>query len=468
MTTYEYDMAVIGSGPAGQRAAIQAAHLGKRVAVIERLPDIGGVDLAAGTPAKTLREAALHLTGFRERNVYGGSYAVNQNVPMSDLMARTSYVMEHQAQMLRAQLSRNRLEMITAEASFVDRHCLRLAEGTDATDRTITAEKIVIAVGTFSTPPPVVQPDGRLIFVSDDVLTFPEVPRTLTVVGAGAIGLEHTSTFAALGTRVTLVDRGSRLLPFADDEVADALAYQLRQQDVTLRLNENVFDIEYVVGEAEPRVRVLLESGKQIVSHAIMYCVGRTGNTAALNLQAAGLEADERGRLSVDENYETTTEGIYAVGGVIGFPDLVSTSHLQGRIAACHAFDIAIRDYSRLFPYTIYTIPEVAMVGKTESDLTDEGVVYEVGKASYRESVRSMVMGDVADGFLKLLFEIETRKLLGVHIIGEGASEMIHLGQAVIAHDGTVDYLTEAVIGHPTFAQSYATAALDGLNRLGQ
>ena len=467
MPNHDYDMAVIGSGPAGQRAAIQAAKLGKRVAVIERLPAIGGVDLAAGTPAKTLREAALHLTGYRERNVYGGSYVVNQNVPMKDLMVRTNYVMEHQSQMLRAQLARNRLDMITADASFIDRNCLQLSDDTAEPDRTITAEKIVIAVGTYSTPPPVVQPDGRLIFVSDDVLTFPEVPRTLTVVGAGAIGLEHTSTFAALGTRVTLVDRGSRLLSFADDEIADALAYQLRQNDVTLRLNEHVFDIEYVVGESEPRVRVMLESGKQIVSHAVMYCVGRTGNTATLNLEAAGLEADDRGRLSVDENYETPVAGIYEVGGVIGFPDLVSTSHMQGRIAACHAFGVSVQDYSRLFPYTIYTIPEVAMVGKTESELTDEGVAYEVGTANYRESVRSMVMGDVGDGFLKLIFEIETRRLLGVHIIGEGASEMIHLGQAVIAHGGTVDYLTEVVIGHPTFAQCYAAAALDGLDRLG-
>ena len=299
------------------------------------------------------------------------------------------------------------------------------------------------------------------------MLTFPEVPRTLTVVGAGAIGLEHASTFAALGTRVTIVDRGSRLLAFADEEVADALAYQLRQHDVTLRLNENVFDIEYVVGEAEPRVRVYLESGKQIVSHAVLYCVGRTGNTATLNLEGAGLEADERGRLSVDENYETPVAGIYAVGGVIGFPDLVSTSHLQGRIAACHAFGVPVEGYSRLFPYSIYSIPEVAMVGKTESELTDEGVIYEVGKASYRESVRSIVMGDEGDGFLKLLFEIETRKLLGVHIVGEGAAEMVHLGQAVIAHGGTIDYLAESVIGHPTFAQCYAAAALDGLNRLG-
>ena len=467
MTSYDYDMVVIGSGPAGQHAAIQASKLAGRVAVIERLPDVGGIDLSAGTPAKTLREAAMHLTGYRERNVYGSSYVVNQNVSMSDLLVRTNYVMEHQAQMQRAQLARNRLEMITAEASFVDRHCLKLSGNTDEPDRTITAEKIVIAVGTFSTPPPVVPPDGRLILVSDDVLTLPDVPRTLTVVGAGAIGLEHASTFAALGTRVTIVGRGNRLLPFADDEVAESLTYQLRQHGVTLRQNETVFDIEYVIGESEPRVRVMLESGKQIVSHAVMYCVGRTGNTESLNLEAAGLEADERGRLGVDGNYETGVSGIYAVGGVIGFPDLVSTSQLQGRIAACHAFGVPVEDYSQLFPYAVYTIPEVAMVGKTESELTDEGVAYEVGKTSYRESVRSIVMGDVWDGFLKLLFEIESRKLLGVHIIGEGASEMIHLGQAVIAHGGTVDYLTESVIGHPTFAQCYAAAALDGIDRLG-
>ena len=458
-------MVVIGSGPAGQRAAVQAAKLGKRVAVVERLPDIGGVTVNTGTASKTLREAVLHLTGYRERNVYGESYSVKQNITMSDLMVRTRYVMQQQVQILRSQLGRNKVEMITAEGSLVDRHTINLSSNGGESNRKITTDKVVIAVGTYSTRPPVVYVDGRLIFVSDDVLNMTELPRTLTIVGAGAIGLEYCGTFAALGVRVTLVDRNPRFLTFADEEIADMLLYHFRQRGVTFRPNEVVFDIEYIRDERGDRVRVLLESGKQIVSDAVMYCVGRTGATKSLNLEAVGTESDGRGRLSVDENYQTNIEGIYAVGGVIGFPDLASTSQMQGRMAACHAFGVPTGDFLGLFPYTVQTIPELSMVGRTESELTEAGVAYEVGKARYRESVRGIIRGDDA-GLLKLLFDIETRKLLGVHIIGEDAAELIHIGQAVIAYGGTVDYFTEAVISYPTLAECYTTAALDGINRL--
>ena len=458
-------MVVIGSGPAGQRAAVQAAKLGKRVAVVERLPDIGGVTVNTGTASKTLREAVLHLTGYRERNVYGESYSVKQNITMSDLMVRTRYVMQQQVQILRSQLGRNKVEMITAEGSLVDRHTINLSSNGGESNRKITTDKVVIAVGTYSTRHPVVYVDGRLIFVSDDVLNITELPRTLTIVGAGAIGLEYCGTFAALGVRVTLVDRNPRFLTFADEEIADMLLYHFRQRGVTFRPNEVVFDIEYIRDERGDRVRVLLESGKQIVSDAVMYCVGRTGATKSLNLEAVGTESDGRGRLGVDENYQTNVEGIYAVGGVIGFPDLASTSQVQGRLAACHAFGVPTGDFLGLFPYTVQTIPELSMVGRTESELTGAGVAYEVGKARYRESVRGIIRGDDA-GLLKLLFDIETRKLLGVHIIGEDAAELIHIGQAVIAYGGTVDYFTEAVISYPTLAECYTTAALDGINRL--
>ena len=458
-------MVVIGSGPAGQRAAVQAAKLGKRVAVVERLPDIGGVTVNTGTASTTLREAVLHLTGYRERNVYGESYSVKQNITMSDLMVRTRYVMQQQVQILRSQLGRNKVEMITAEGSLVDRHTINLSSNGGESNRKITTDKVVIAVGTYSTRPPVVYVDGRLIFVSDDVLNITELPRTLTIVGAGAIGLEYCGTFAALGVRVTLVDRNPRFLTFADEEIADMLLYHFRQRGVTFRPNEVVFDIEYIRDERGDRVRVLLESGKQIVSDAVMYCVGRTGATKSLNLEAVGTESDGRGRLGVDENYQTNVEGTYAVGGVIGFPDLASTSQMQGRMAACHAFGVPTGDFLGFFPYTVQTIPELSMVGRTESELTGAGVAYEVGKARYRESVRGIIRGDDA-GLLKLLFDIETRKLLGVHIIGEDAAELIHIGQAVIAYGGTVDYFTEAVISYPTLAECYTTAALDGINRL--
>ena len=307
------------SGPAGQRAAVQAAKLGKRVAVVERLPDIGGVTVNTGTASKTLREAVLHLTGYRERNVYGESYSVKQNITMSDLMVKTRYVMQQQVQILRSQLSRNWVEMIAAEASFVDRHTINLSSNGGESNRTITTDKVVIAVGTYSTPPPNVHVDGRLIFVSDDVLNMTELPRTLTIVGAGAIGLEYCDVFATLGIRVTLVDRKPRVLSFADDEIADMLLYHFRQRGVTFRPNEVVFDIEYMRDEHGDRVRVLLESGKQIVSDAVMYCVGRTGATKSLGLEAVGIERDARGRLNVDENYQTSVEGIYAVGGGSAF-----------------------------------------------------------------------------------------------------------------------------------------------------
>ena len=465
MATYDYDLIVIGSGPAGQRAAIQAAKLDKSVAVLERLPMLGGVDVNTGTASKTLREAVLHLTGFRERNIYGDSYSVKQDITMSDLMVRTGYVMQQQVDMLRVHFLRNQVETIYAEGSFVDSHTIHLSFADSRLNRDITADKVIIACGSFSTTPPIVHVDGRLIFVSDDVLNLPDIPRTLTVVGGGAIGLEYCSTFAALGSRVTLVDRNPRLLQFADDEVVDTLVYHLRQNGVTLRLNENVNDIEYVRDHRGDRVRVLLESGKQIISDAVMYCVGRTGNTAALNLEAAGLEADPRGRIGVDEDYQTEVDGIYAVGGVIGFPDLASTSRMQGRLAACHAFNAPINRFDGLLPYTVRTIPEVAMVGKTESELTDAGVSYEVGKANYQETMSSVMQGDNA-GLLKLLFDTESRKLLGVHILGEDASELIHIGQAVMAHGGTVDYFTEVVISYPSLAECYATAALNGINRL--
>ena len=465
MHDFDYDMVVIGSGPAGQRAAVQACKLGKSVAVIERLPDIGGVSVNTGTASKTLREAVLYLTGLRERTIYGQSYVVKEHITMADLMVRTRHVMQQQAQMLRSQLSRNDVDMIHASGSFVDRHTLNLVSEDGRSSRTMTADKIVIAVGTYSTVPPVVHSDGRLVFVSDDVLNLPEIPRTLTIVGAGNIGLEYCGTFAALGVRVTMVDPLARLLPFADAEISESLAYHLRQRDVTLRLEETVFDIEYGRDGRGDHVNVMLESGKQIVSDAVMYCIGRTGCTDSLGLENAGLEADARGRLSVDEHFQTEVEGIYAVGGVIGFPDLVSTSQVQGRLAACHAFGNPTSGFPSLLPYAVKTVPEVGMVGMTEAKLTEQGVRYEVGKAQFEETMQSVISGQ-ATGFLKLLFEVSTRRLLGVHCIGEGSSELVHLGQAVIAHSGTIDYFVESVTSYPTLAECYTTAALNGLNRL--
>jgi NAD(P) transhydrogenase len=469
MSEYEYDLVVIGSGPAGQRAAIQGVKLRKRVAIIERKNVVGGVCINTGTiPSKTLREAVLHLSGYRERNVYGSSYTVKQNIGMDDLLMRTDHVIRHEIDVTRSQLMRNRVEVIPAEATFIGPNTLR-CKAVDGNNifRDVTTAKVIVATGTSATRDANIPIDGQSVFISDDILSLREIPRTLTVVGAGVIGCEYACMFAALGVRVTLIDKRHRLLEFVDHEIGDALAYHLRQNKVTLRLGEEVSKIEQIEegNGAGIRVRIHLQSGKQIVTDKALFSIGRTGATARLNLQEAGVTPDSRGRLKVNENYQTNVPHIYAVGDVIGFPSLASISMEQGRLAACHAFGLDAKSAPSLFPYGIYTIPEISTVGKNEEELTEQGIPYEVGKAQYREIARGQIIGDNT-GMLKLLFHLDTRELLGVHIIGEGASELIHIGQAVLAFKGTVDYFVNTAFNYPTLAECYKTAAFNGINRL--
>jgi NAD(P) transhydrogenase len=467
MPDYDYDLLVIGSGPAGHRAAIQASKIGKRVAIAERHAALGGVCINTGTiPSKTLREAVMHLSGYRERGLYGASYTVKQNITMADLLFRAEHVMRHELDIARHQLLRNRVEVIGAEASFVDGNTVRLTplQGGYGV-RNVTAARVAIAVGTTATRDAHIPFDGQRVFISDDILRLDHLPRTLAVVGAGVIGCEYASIFAALGVRVTLIDKRNRLLPFVDGEISDALAYQLRQNRVTLRLGEEVSGIEPTRDERGEAVRILLASGKQITTERALYSIGRSGATGRLNLDSAGLCADSRGRLVVNANYQTDVGHIYAVGDVIGFPSLASVSMEQGRLAACHAFGVEAMSVPELFPLGIYTIPEISTVGANEEQLTERGVPYEVGKAHYREIARGQILGD-SSGLLKLVFHHETRRLLGVHIIGEGASELIHIGQAVLAFQGTVDYFVNTVFNYPTLAECYKTAAFDGINRL--
>src|SRR5436190_7209674 len=467
MPDFDYDLLVIGSGPAGQRAAIQAAKLGKRVAIVERKAVVGGVCINTGTnPSKTLRETVLHLSGYRERGLYGASYTVKQNITMSDLLMRTDHVISHEIDVTRHQLLRNRVELFAAAASFVDPHTIRLNDVIGHGWRDVTAARIVIATGTVATQDPHIPFDGQRIFISDDILRLEQLPRTLAVVGAGVIGLEYASMFAALGVRVTLIDKRPRLLPFVDSEIIETLAYQLRQNRVTLRLGEEVSGIEPLNDDHGARVNIHLASGKQIIAEKALYSIGRTGAIQDLNLPAASLSADARGRLNVNAVYQTEVPHIYAVGDLIGFPSLASTSMEQGRLAACHALGVPANSVPELFPYGIYTIPEISTVGRNEEELTEQGIAYEVGKAQYREIARGQIMGD-STGLLKLIFHAETRALLGVHIIGEGASELIHIGQAVLAFGGTVDYFVNTVFNYPTLAECYKTAAFDGINRLG-
>ena len=467
MAEYDYDLVVIGSGPAGQRAAVQAAKLDKRVAIVERHADIGGVMVNTGTiPSKTLREAVMYLTGYRERGIYGESYSVKHDITMRDLTVRTSHVMQQKTETLRHQLLRNRVKVVTAHASFIDAHTLDLASVDGRSHEPVTVDKVLIAVGTSPASPDEMEVDGKLIFLSDDILKLPELPRTLSIIGGGVIGLEYATIFATLGIRVTLIDRYPRLLHFVDAELVDTLMYHMRQKRMTLRLDEEVTFARTFEDERGQHVLIQLVSGKQIVTDAALYSVGRTGATASLNLEAVGLKADRRGQLRVNEFFQTEAPNIYAAGDVIGFPSLASTSGEQGRLAACHAFGVPTHSVPELLPYGIYTIPEISMVGRTEEDMTEDVVPYEVGKAQYREIARGQIIGGDA-GLLKLLFDIRDRKLLGVHIIGEGATELVHIGQAVLALGGTVDYFVDTVFNYPTLAECYKTAALDGINRLG-
>jgi NAD(P) transhydrogenase len=456
-----YDLLVIGSGPAGQRAAIQAAKSGKRVALVERREVIGGTCINTGTiPSKTMREAVLHLSGFQYQGIYGVSYRVKEQITMADLSFRVQQVIKNELDVTQAQLFRNGIAVFTAEASFVDPHTIRLVSSRGET--TCRAESVVIATGTVPAMSPKVPVNGQTVVLSDQVLQLPALPKTLIVVGGGVIGVEYACMFAALGVRVVLIEKRPRLLEFADTEIVEALCYHLRDHRVTLRLNEELEQVEDLPGEG---VVAALRSRKRIAGDVLLYAVGRQGNVESLQLGAAGLEADERGRIPVDAEYRTTQPHIYAVGDVIGFPSLASVSMEQGRIAAAHAFGMDVRSNSANYPYGIYTIPEISFIGKTEEQLTDEDVPYEVGLAYYREIARGQIRGDTT-GRLKLVFHRETKVLLGVHIIGEGAAELIHIGQAVIAFSGTIDYFVDTVFNYPTLAECYKAAAFNGLNKL--
>lgn len=456
-----YDLIVIGTGPAGHRAAIQGAKLGKRVAICEKKEVVGGACINTGTiPSKTMREAVMHLSGYAYQAIYGMSYRVKDKITVGDLSFRVQNVVRTEVDVTTAQLSRNGIDVLTGRASFIDAHHLRVESSKGQSD--YEAEYVVVAVGTRPSASTTVPLNDRTIVNSDDIFQLPALPKTLIVVGGGVIGVEYASMFAVLGVRVILIERRPRLLEFADQEIVEALCYHLRDNRVTLRLNEEVDSVEE---NADGTVVANLKSKKKVVGDALLYAIGRQGNIDQLNLEAAGLTADERGRIAVDADYRTSQPNIFAVGDVIGFPSLASVSMEQGRIAACRAFNAPVRSDSATYPYGIYTIPEISFVGKTEEQLTDEDVPYEVGLAYYREIARGQIRGDTT-GRLKIIFHRETHELLGVHIIGEGASEIIHIGQAVLTLKGTVDYFVDTVFNYPTLAECYKAAAFNGLNRL--
>lgn len=458
----EYDLVVIGSGPGGQKAAIAAAKLGKSVAIVERGRMVGGVCVNTGTiPSKTLREAVVYLTGMSQRELYGASYRVKDKITPADLLARTQHVITKQVDVVRSQLMRNRIDLVLGHGRFIDPHTVLVEEDAQGERVTVSGDYIVIATGTKPVRPSGVEFDESRVLDSDGILDLRSLPASMVVVGAGVIGIEYASMFAALGTKVTVVEKRDTMLDFCDPEIVEALKFHLRDLAVTFRFGEEVTAVD--VGSSG--TVTTLGSGKQIPAETVMYSAGREGQTASLGLENAGLETDHRGRIFVDDQFQTKVEHIYAVGDVIGFPALAATSMDQGRLAAYHAFGEPTDGITALQPIGIYSIPEISYVGATEVDLTKESIPYEVGVCRYRELARGQIAGD-SYGMLKLLVSTRDRKILGAHIFGTSATEMVHIGQAVMGCGGTVDYLVDAVFNYPTFSEAYKVAALDVTNKM--
>lgn len=457
-----YDFLVIGSGPSGRRAAIQAAKLGYSVLVIEKGRRVGGVSVHTGTiPSKTMRETVLNLTGYRERGFYGRAYRVKKDISAEDLMARLHKTLDHEVDILEHQFTRNGVRTIAGSGSFVDSHTVEIiAENGEVTR--IQGHKILIAVGTRPYRPATVPFDGERIVDSDEIVELRKLPRSLTVVGAGVIGVEYATIFSALDVQVTLVDAKTSFLDFIDHEIIEDFTHQLRDQGVALRLGSKVVSITMENGWPT----TVLESGRVVKSEMLLYCAGREGATDVLNLAAAGISADERGRIRVNpQTLQTEVAHIYASGDAIGFPSLASTSMEQGRIAACHAFQRPMPPAPEFFPYGIYAVPEISTVGMSEEEVQRRGIPYECGIARFRETSRGHIMG-LETGMMKMIFSIRTHRLLGVHIVGEGATELIHIGQAVLNLKGKLDYFIENTFNYPTLAEAYKIAALDAFNRL--
>jgi len=458
-----HDLIVISSGPAGRRAAIQGAKLGKRVPVVEQGRRVGGVSVHTGTiPSKTMRETVLNLSGWRERGFYGRAYRVKSDISAADLIKRLHMTLDHEVEILEHQFARNGVDTIRGVARFVDAHRIEITRDDGATE-VRSAPRILIAVGTRPYRPGHIAFDGRSILDSDEILDLHSIPRHLVVIGASVIGLEYASIFSALDIRVTVLEPTEGLLPFVDRELADEFVHDLRDRGVSVRFGCNVKRAKVVSSSA---CVVETEDGREVSADMVLFAAGRVGAVDTLDLTACGLEADARGRLAVDpKTFQTAQPHIYAAGDVIGFPSLASTSMEQGRIAACHAFDEPAHAPPEFFPYGIYSVPEISTVGMTEEQVRERAIPYECGVARFRETSRGHIMG-LSSGFMKMIFSLETRRLLGVHIVGEGATELIHIGQAVLNLEGTLDYFVENTFNYPTLAEAYKIAALDAWNRM--
>ncbi|CDZ28015.1 Si-specific NAD(P)(+) transhydrogenase [Neorhizobium galegae] len=461
----QYDLIVVGSGPAGRRAAIQAAKLDKKVLVVEQGKRVGGVSVHTGTiPSKTLRETALNLSGWRERGFYGKAYRVKQEISAEDLRRRLLITLDHEVEVLEHQFARNRVQSIRGKATFVTPDTMAIAKD-DGDVMHVMGKSILLAVGTKPFRPDYMPFDGKTVLDSDELLEIEQLPRSMVVIGAGVIGIEYATIFSALDAAVTVIDPKSTMLDFIDKEIVEDFTYQLRDRNMKLLLGQKADKVERL---ADGKVMVHVDSGRQIITDMVLFAAGRMGATDTLNLAAAGLEADSRGRLRVNpETFETSVPGIYAAGDVVGFPSLASTSMEQGRVAARVAVGAIAKEPPKYFPYGIYAVPEISTCGLTEEEMKERGIPYECGIARFRETSRGHIMG-LDTGLLKLIFSLKTRRLLGVHIVGEGATELVHIGQAVLNLKGTVEYFVENTFNYPTLAEAYKIAGLDAWNRMGE
>jgi NAD(P) transhydrogenase len=458
-----FDLIVIGSGPAGEKGAAQAAYFGKRVALVEREPYLGGAGVNTGTvPSKTLRETALYFSGLGQRGLYGVDYTVKRDITVPDFMYREKEVVRALREGIARNLERHHIELVRGPAAFDDPHTVRVS--TPDRVRRLVAPVILIATGSTPNWPQGVFRDSTRLFDSDTILKMVRMPRSLVVIGGGVIGCEYATLFRTLGVQVTLVGGQDRLLPFLDREIGERLQQQVKAYGLQVRLEDSLQEVDLSADD----VVVVLKSGARLTTDIALFATGRMGATAGLALERAGLVAGPRGHLTVNAQYQTAVPHIYAAGDVIGFPALAATGMEQARVAMCHAFDLKYKSaVSPLLPMAVYTIPEIAAVGETEEECREKGIPYAVGRASYGGNSRGQIIGDL-EGLVKLVFARDDQRLLGVHIIGEMASELVHVGQACLAFGGTLDYFIQAVFNHPTLGEAYKYAAYDGLGRLGE
>ena len=457
----EFDLIVIGCGPAGEKAGAQAAYFGKRVAVVERAEHTGGSCINTGTvPSKTLRESALYFSGLQQRGLHGIDYSLKENLTVNDFMHHEREVVEMERHRILKNLELHKIELVRGQASFADNHTVAVAGANGA--RQLHGDVILIATGSKPNRPAEIAFDDVHTFDSDTFLKMNRIPKSLAVIGAGVIGCEYASILMALGVAVTLVDGRDVLLPFLDFEVSERLHERFAALGMQLWFNERPVKVENSASGA----RLTMKSGRVLETEAALFAAGRRAAVDGLELQKAGLAVNDRGYLAVDEHYRTSVPNIYAAGDVIGFPALASTSMEQGRVAVCHAFGLKYKQrVASLLPMGIYTIPEISAAGETEASCKEKSIDYVVGRAHYANNARGHIAGDTT-GLLKLIFARADKKLLGVSIIGENAPELIHIGMMVLDNGLTIDEFIEQVFNYPTLSETYKYAAYDGLGNL--